>query len=144
MEDAARQLELFAQFGRVCEVPVVGNGHGPLYMANDKRLRIGAQARARGGIAAVADAHLPAGHGVQHVLCEHFVHKAQLAALIDDAAVVYGNAAALLPAVLQGIQRIIRRGHHVVAVPVIHAEHAAFLMQLFVQIFLHISSLSVF
>ena len=138
MEDAAHQLKLFPQLGGVGQVAVVGQSHGALHVTDHKRLGVGPHGRARGGIPAVADAHVAPGHGVEHVLGEHLVHQAQIPAFIEHAVVVHGHAAALLAAVLQCVQRVVGGGYHVQLVAfAVHAEHAALLVNLIVPNLFH-------
>ena len=135
VEDRARKLEFRTQLGGICQVAVVSQRHRSLDVADHKGLRIGADGHPRGGIAAVADAHIAPGHRLQHVLGEHVVHKAQLAPFVEHAVVVHRHAAALLAAVLQRVQAVIGGTHHVqVRVAAVNAEHAALFMQLFVKI----------
>ncbi len=136
VENRAGQLKFIAQLGGIGQVAVMGQRHRPFDMADDKRLCVRAHGRTRGGVATVRHTHIAARHRFQRRLGEYFAHKPQFTALIEDAVVVHGNAAALLSAVLQRVQTVIGGGHYIqIIFTAEHAEYAAFLMQLFAEYF---------
>ena len=95
------------------------------------RLRVGTAALARRGIADMAGSHLCAARQLlQHTLGKDLADKAQIAVAGQHAVDVQRNAAALLAAVLQGVQRTVDGADHIgPAGLVIHTEHAALLVQ---------------
>ena len=72
-------------------------------------------------------------HAAQRFLVKDLVHQAQVLDKRDQIVVVYGDAAGLLAAVLQGVERVIDglRRVHARRVPVVNAENAAFLVKFF-------------
>ena len=128
---AAQNFELAAQLRRVDKVAVVADRHSALAVMQNHRLRVGTAALARRGIADMAGSHLcAAGQLLQHALGKDLADKAQIAVAGQHAVDVQRNAAALLAAVLQGIQRTVDGTDHIgLAGLVIHTEHAALLVQ---------------
>ena len=112
-------------------IAVVADGHGTLAVMQDHRLRVGPAALTGGGIAHMAGGHLGTfGQLLQHTLGENLADKAQIAVAGQHAVNVQRNAAALLAAVLQGVQRTVDGVDHIgLAGLVIHTEHAALLVQ---------------
>ena len=129
-EYGAVELQLGAQLAGVGEVAVVRQGHAALDVADDYGLGVLAGASAGGAVAAVADGHLAGGQLAHDVLGEHLVDQADVLVAGDDAVVVDGDAAALLAAVLQRVERAVGHGHDVLARAGNDAEHAALLVQL--------------
>ena len=131
VKDRTAHLELAAQLRRVDKVAVVADRHSALAVMQNHRLRVGTAALARRGIADMAGSHLcAAGQLFQHALGKDLADKAQIAVAGQHAVDVQRNAAALLAAVLQGVQRTVDGADHIgLAGLVIHTEHAALLVQ---------------
>ena len=100
-------------------------------MPDDHGLGVGPHPAPGGGIADMAGSHLcAAGQLLQHTLGKDLADKAQIAVAGQHAVDVQRNAAALLAAVLQGVQRTVDGADHIgPAGLVIHTEHAALLVQ---------------
>ena len=82
----------------------------------------------RAGTEDVAGGHVGcrAGNTGQHRRGEHLVHKAEVPVAGDNAVLVHCDAAALLPAVLQRVQRRVGGSRHILgARAVIDAKNAA-------------------
>ena len=79
-------------------------GEIALDMADDKRLDIVPVMSARGGIAHMPDCHLSGAKPLQSWLIKDLGDQSVCAVLRHHTAVTHSNAAAFLPAVLQGIQ----------------------------------------
>ena len=129
LEDRAASGELFPHRFGIRKVAIVRDGEAALCIAHQKRLAILHEASAGCGVADVADRNLP-WQGGKHVVIEHLADQAHRPVDAQHASVADCNAAALLPAVLQGIEAVIggpRRGRFQIAV---NAEYAAFLMGL--------------
>ena len=131
VKDRTAHFQLAAQFGRIDQVAVVADRHSTLAVMQDHRLRVGTAALTGSGIAHMAGSHLgTTGEFFQHALGENLADKAQIAVAGQNAVYVQGNAAALLAAVLQGVQRTVHGADHIsLAGFVIHTEHAALLVQ---------------
>ena len=139
-EDGAVELVALAQLGGVREVAVVREGHAALDVADDEGLGVLAALAAGGAVAAVGDGHAPLGQLAEHVLREDLADEARVRVAGDDAVVVHGDAAALLAAVLQGVERVVRDAQDVRALfPHVDAEYAALLVQLAENVCSHVS-----
>ena len=101
-----------------------------LDVADDYGLGVLAGAAAGGAVAAVAYGHLTGGQLAHDVLGEHLVHQTHVLVAGDDAVVVDGDAAALLAAVLQRVERAVGHGYDVLAGAGYDAEYAALFVQL--------------
>ena len=97
----------------------------------DHGLGVGTAALTGGGVAHVAGGHLGAvGQFLQHALGKDFADKAQVAVAGQHAVHIQRDAAALLAAVLQGVEGTVYGADHVgLAGLVIDAEDTAFFMQ---------------
>ena len=95
------------------------------------RLRVGTAALACGGVTHVAGGHLgAAGQVLQHALGEHLAHQPQVAVAGKHTVHVQGNAAAFLPAMLQGVQCAVYGTDHIGrAGLIVHAKDTALLVQ---------------
>ncbi len=114
---------MVAQIDVVGQVAVVGQGDAAAFQVGVERLDIAQEAAAGGGVAGMADGR-PAGQALDHVRsAEGFPDVAGLAVVMEALAVVAGDAAGLLAAVLQGVQA--QRGEGAGRVVAEHAEHAA-------------------
>ena len=118
----------------------MGEGHAALDVPDDQRLGVLAALAAGGAVAAVADGHAAAGQLAEDVLGEHLAQEPRVHVAGDDPVVVDGDAAALLAAVLQRIERVMRYIDDVGAVVAhVDAEYAALLVQLAENICSHCS-----
>ena len=128
LEDRALLLELMANLGGIRQVAVVGKRDLAARVVDEQRLRVGEQARARRRIAHMADGDALVLH-VRNLMAEYFVDEAHAARHIHPGAVRDGDAGALLPAVLQGIEAEVRQAGDIFRMGV-HAVNAAFLFPL--------------
>ena len=124
-------LQLLAEQRRVGHIPVVGNDQAALDVIHAKGLNVAPVVAAGGGIARMADGNAPL-HPGEDLLVKDLVHQSQILVKADQVAVVDGDAAGLLPAVLQGIQCVINASGSIdgFGIPVEDAEHAAFFVDL--------------
>ena len=145
MEDGSLIFQLGAQLDGVGQVSVVAQSHGAAAMPHDHGLGIGAGAAACGGIPDMAGRHPCAGVGKagQNRRGKDLVDQTQIPVAVDHTVVVDGDAAALLPAVLQRVQSRVRGcGHILCSCAVIDAEHAAFFVKRICKIRHYSSSIS--
>ena len=115
-------------------------------MIDEDGLGIGAALHVRRRIPAVAQRHAALFDLHQHIAGEHLGDQAALAILLHHAVRVDAHAAAVLTAVLKGVQRMVGLRHDALALSAVDAEHAALilgLVQLLVQ-FLRIKPKLVF
>ena len=76
----------------------------------------------------------------QHVAGKDLVDQTNVLVAVNHAVVVDGDAAALLSAVLQGVEGVVGGGHHAgFSVLEIDAEYAALLVQLAENVCSHVS-----
>ena len=138
VEDRAAQLQLLAQLPGVDEVAVMAQSQGALEVVDEHGLSVDAALCAGGAVAAVAHGHAALVQLFQHVAGKDLVDQAHVLVAVDHAVVVDGDAAALLPAMLQGVERVVGGGHHAgFSVLEVDAEYAAFLMQLVKRVHAH-------
>ena len=132
VENRAVFLQLFAKLRRIGQISVVCQCHRAFLMVNQQRLGIGTAVHPRCTVAAVTDRHRSLVDFAQRVAREHLRHQSVVLVRLHHAIIVDDNAAALLTAVLQGIQRMIRlRDDALVGgIRAVNAEHAALLVQL--------------
>ena len=131
VEDGTAHLQLAAQLRGVDKVAVVADRHGALAVMQNHRLRVGAAALPGSGVTHMTGRHLGAlGQLLQHALGENLADKPQVAVAGKHAVHVQGNAAAFLPAVLQGIQGAVHGADHIgFAGFIVDAKDAALLVQ---------------
>ncbi len=125
LKNAPLPCEKLVKLMGVGQVPVVRDGEGALHIAHHQRLRVFPHARAGSRVPHVPHGHLPF-QPVQRLVAEHFGHKAHALGVGNHAAVVHGDAAAFLPAVLKGQQPVVRRIGGVGRAVGVNPEHAAF------------------
>ena len=145
VEDSALVFQLAAKLQSVRQVAVVAEGHGAPAMPDDHGLGVGPDAAAGGGVADMAGGHM--GRGLcqrsQHRRGEHLIDKAEVPVAVDDAVIVHGDAAALLPTVLQSVQGRVSGSRHILrACTVIDAENAALFVKRVCKIRHYSSSIS--
>ena len=107
LEDGALVLHGGAQRVGVDEVAVVRQRQHAHLAAGDDRLGVDDVLAAEGRVAHMADGDMP-GQPAQDLVVKHLGHQAEVAVLTDDLAVRRGDAGALLPAVLQGEEAVVR------------------------------------
>ena len=131
VKDGTAHLQLAAQLGGVDQVAVVADSHRTFAVMQNHRLRVGPAALACRGIAHVAGCHLGAARQIlQHALGEHLAHQPQIAVAGKHTVHIQGDAAAFLPAVLQGVQCAVYGTDHVgLAGFIVHAKDAALFVQ---------------
>ena len=114
VEDRTAHFQLAAQLGGVDQIAVVADSHGTLAVMQNHRLRVGPAALTGGGIAHMAGGHLGTlGQLLQNALGENLADKAQIAVAGKHAVHIQGDAAALLPAVLQRVQCAVDVADHI-------------------------------
>ena len=128
LENGPLVLESCAQLVRMGQIAVVGQGQGSLDIPQRQRLGVLPAGPARGGIAHMAHRHGPV-QPVQDRLVKHLPHQSRVLVIGHLPVIDGGDAAGLLPPVLEGVQTIIG-GAGAVSGWVIDAEHAALLMKL--------------
>ena len=124
---APRFSNVPAQGVGVGQIAVMGDGQGHPAVGDQKRLGIFQHGRAGGGVAHMADGHIPLQSG-QLLFVKHIRHQTHALVFPDPGAVGNDDAGALLAPVLQGVQSEISQlgGLRVSEDP----ENAAFLFQL--------------
>ena len=138
VEDRASQLQLLAQLPGVNEVAVMAQSQGALEVIDQQGLGIAAALGAGGAVAAVAHGHAALMELFQHITGKNLVDQTHVLVAVDHAVVVDGDAAALLPAMLQGVEGVVGGGHHAgFSVLEVDTEYAAFLMQLVKRVHAH-------
>ena len=131
LKDRARILQLLSQLDGVDKVSVVGNRKRPLYIIDDQRLGVLHSRASRSRIADMSDSQIALQLG-QSLLLENIIDMPEPFSRQDPApaaGVSHGNAAALLPSVLQGKKPIIYGCRNIPPVQVISSEHSAFFTQ---------------
>ena len=128
VEDGARQLERASQLGGVGEVAVVSERHAPLLVVDLDGLAVGAAVGAGRAIARVRDRHRRGGKLRQRIGREHLAYESQVLARDEHAVVVHYDPAALLAAMLQGLQPQIAQAGSIDGLLCEDAEHPAFLV----------------
>ena len=104
----------------------MGQGQLSLQVVDLKGLTVGKVGAAGGAVAGVGNRQLPRGKPLHHVAGKHLAHQAQPFMAGEHAVVVDDDSAALLPAVLQGVQAVIGQTRHILLALAVDAEHAAF------------------
>ena len=121
-------LQFMPELIGIAQVSIVCNRQCSFDVAHDKRLGILPDARARGGLPHMADSDL-ALQFPQNFIIEGLRHQSHIFITGNDPLVVYGNAAALLPSVLEGQEPVVCGICRVqCAIHRIDAEYAALLM----------------
>ena len=124
-----------AQLGGVGQSAVVRQRHAALDVVDHQRLGVEAGVGAHGAVAHVRHGHLSRAQRVQGFGGEDVADQPRALVAVDDAVVVDGDAAALLAAMLQGVESIIAQRGDVQPIAAVNAEHAAFLMQFVIHTF---------
>ena len=130
VEDGAPGLQLVPQLCSVGQAAVDRQGHGTLLMVDQQGLGVGAALHVLRGIPAVTDGHLALLDLLQHIAGEDLGDHAVLAILAHHAVGVDADAAAVLAAVLQGVQRMVGGAHHARSLFAVNTEHAALVVGL--------------
>ena len=121
-------LQFMPELIGIAQVSIVCNRQCSFDVAHDKRLGILPDARARGGIPHMADSDL-ALQLPQDLIIEGLRHQSHILITGNDPLVVYGNAAALLPSVLESQEPVVCSICRIqCAIHRIDAEYAALLM----------------
>ena len=128
VEDRAPKLELVAQDIGVAEVAVVRERQLALLVVDGERLAVAAARRARRAVAHMADGHRADGEAREDFARKDVVDESEILVRGKDAVVVHGDAAALLAAVLQRVESVIRHRGDVRRLGGKCAEYAAFFM----------------
>ena len=130
LENGAAKLQLLPQLLGIYQVAVVRDRHAPLAMVYHNGLRVAALAPARGAIAHMAYRNVAMPEPRKCIRVEHLVDKSVVLMIAEQPVIVYNDAAALLPAMLQRIKCIISKGSYICPLLRIYAEHAALFMDL--------------
>ena len=128
VEDRAPKLELVAQDIGVAEVAVVRERQLALLVVDGERLAVAAARRARRAVAHMADGHRADGEAREDFARKDVVDESEILVRGKDAVVVHGDAAALLAAMLQCVESVIRHRGDVRRLGGKCAEYAAFFM----------------
>ena len=108
MEDCTREFELVAQDIGVAEVAVVCERQLALLVVDGERLTVAAARRSRRAVAHMTDGHRALGEAREDFARKDVVDESEILVRGKDAVVVHGDAAALLAAVLQRVESVIR------------------------------------
>ena len=130
MENGTGELQLLPQGIGIDQIPVVDQGQRPFTVVYHNGLGIIPVCNAGGPIAHMTHCHVPLPQPGQNFRGNHLFHQAQVFVGRNDAVVAHGNAAALLPPVLQGKEAVIAGGGDLLVLLTIDAEDTAFLSQL--------------
>ena len=98
-------------------------------MVDDHGLGVGAALAPGGGVAYMAHGHAAPAQPLQHLGGEYLADQAHVFVAGDHAAVVDGDARALLAPVLQGVEGVIGDGGGVLRAGGTQTEDAALLMK---------------
>ncbi|MPM99422.1 hypothetical protein SDC9_146613 [bioreactor metagenome] len=123
-------LQLLPQLVGIGEVAVVGQGHAALVVIYQNGLDISFVIAAGGAVAYVAHGDVALPQRLKMLRREHVAHQSHVPIGGEHAVVVHHDAAALLPPMLQSVQRIIAQGGHVLRLFAKYPENAAFLMEM--------------
>ena len=129
MENSPRQLQRIAQFGCIAEIAVVGYGHFPFLVVDLDRLAVVPVRAAGSPVAHMPHCHIPSGQPGQDIRGEHLADQPQILIGRKHTIIIYHDAAALLAAVLQGIQPVIYTRSHIRVPGADDPEHTALFMQ---------------
>lgn len=128
VEDCTREFELIAQDIGVAEVAVVCERQLALLVIDGERLTVAAARRSRRAVAHMTDGHRALGEAREDFARKDVVDESEILVRGKDAVVVHGDAAALLAAVLQRVESVIRHRGDVCRLGGKCAEYAAFFM----------------
>ena len=128
VKDRAGQLQCRAQSSGVGKIAVVRERHPALLVVDLDRLTVCAVRAARRAVARVRNCHRRFRKRSERLFRKHFGHQSDVLMRYKHTIVVYDNAAAFLPAMLQGIQTVVAQMRTVCRAVGKHAEYAAFLM----------------
>ena len=107
----------------------MGQGQGAFTVVYHNGLGVVSVCGAGGAIAHMAYCHVPLAQPGQGFWGKYLLHQADVLVGGNDAVVAHGNAAALLPPVLQSKETIVGSGCHLPVVLGVNAKDAAFLSQ---------------
>ena len=128
MEDRALQLELTAELRRVRQVAVVRHRHCALDVSDLYRLTVRPRAAAGRAVPDMPDSYRALAERRQCLMIEHLVDKPDILMRREHAVLVDDDAAALLPAVLEGVETVIDGRRYILIASGVNAEYAAFLV----------------
>ena len=126
--DYAAELKAGAQLVCVAEISVVCQGELTFLVVYNNGLAVCAVCAAGGAVAHMPHRHAAIGKLVHYRLCKYIIHRAEILVYGENAVIVNYNAAALLPSVLQCVQRVVCHSGEIVCLPGVCAEYAALLM----------------
>ena len=116
----------------------MAQGQSTFEVVDEHGLSVAAILSAGGAVAAVTHSHAALVQLFQHVAGKDLVDQTNVLVAVNHAVVVDGDAAALLPAVLQGVKRVVGGGHHAgFSILEVDAEYAALLVQLVKRVHAH-------
>ena len=102
MEDRAALFERAAEHGCIAEIAVMHKRHFALLVIDLHRLTVSALIAARCAVARMTDRSGAVRKTAEHLRRKYMLHKPQILMRREHAVIIERNAAALLPAVLQG------------------------------------------
>ena len=131
VEDGTAQLQGTAQFKGIAEVTVVCQCQLALHVVDHNGLAVRSVGCAGGAVA-----HMGNGHGSRrkffhHIPGEHLANLPQISVGGEHSIIVYNDAAALLPPVLQGVQPIVSEVRHILRFRRPDTKHTAFFVKVF-------------
>ena len=128
VEDGAGEFELVAQQVGVAQVAVVRERHLPLLVIDGERLAVASACRACRAVAYMTDGNLALGEAGKNLAGKDIVDESEILVRGKDAVIVHGDAAALLPAVLQRVKGVVGHRRDVRRLGRKYAEYTAFFM----------------
>ena len=150
LKNGSRIFQLPAKLRRVHQISVMRKPQRSLHVVQHQRLRVFSGAASRRGIPHVSHADIPLQPAdvlrmKDLVDQSHVLYGSDLS--LRPGGIAHGDAAALLPSVLQGEKPVINRPRHIFSVKIVHAEDAAFFLQsvfsvLYQAVFRHLFPLS--
>ncbi|OPZ81427.1 MAG: hypothetical protein BWY77_00646 [bacterium ADurb.Bin431] len=104
LKERALLFEPAAQFARIGEIAVMADGERPFAKIGHQRLGVDEMGSPGGGVTVVPDGHVAPQCGKEGLVAEDVGDEPAADVAVDAAAVTGDDAAALLPAVLLGIE----------------------------------------
>ena len=128
MKEGAVFLQMIPQFLGVDQVSVVGQSQSSLYIVQHQRLGVDQSGGSCGGVPHMSDSQI-AMEAVEVFFFKYLADQSHAFVGINISlrsfGVAYGNAAGLLPSVLESRESIVDRRRYVISGKVIDTENAA-------------------
>ena len=128
VEYRALKLQLLSELRIVGQISVVRKHQASLDVVNDQGLAVDAPVVSGCGVAYMPHRHASRAERGERAFVEHIVHQALVTMSGDNAVIVDGYACALLPPVLESVERIICVCGNIVVILERKPDNAAFFM----------------